>query len=90
MAQDRSPGGHRRTSIVMGAFRGRQLAALIRARGDSILTLADLFSIAAAAGWRRQAVEHAVDVLVAGLDGVRLEQDGWGRPCLVEEGPDAA
>lgn len=78
-------GASRRTSLVLGNFRARQLAALIRARGDSILTLADLYAIAGAAGWRRQAVEHAVDVLIPGFEGERLEQDEYGRPRLVRE-----
>ncbi len=77
----------RRTSIVLGNFRARQLAELVRARGDSILSMDDLHAVAAAAGWRRQAVEHGVDVLVAGLEGTCLEQDESGRPRLVSGGP---
>ncbi len=77
----------RRTSIVLGAFRARQLAELVRSRGDSILTMDDLYAVAAAAGWRRQAVEHAVDVLVPGFEGERLDQDEYGRPRVVSGGP---
>jgi len=75
----------RRTSIFMGAFRARLLAQLIRSRGDSIVTMDDLHAVAAAAGWRRQATDHGVDVLVAGFEGERLEQDEHGRPRLVRE-----
>ena len=86
--RDRSDrtGARRRTSIVLSAFRGRLLAELIRSRGDEILTLAPTSTrFASAAGWRRQATQHGVDVLVAGLEGERLEQDEYGRPRLVRE-----
>ena len=52
MAQDSLP--HRRTSLVLGNFRGRQLAELIRSRGDAIVTMEDLYKVASAAGWRRR------------------------------------
>jgi len=73
----------RQTSIVLGAFRARLLSQLIRSRGDSIRSMDDLYKVAAAAGWRRQAIEHAVDVLVPGFEGERLAQDEYGRPRLL-------
>ncbi len=77
-----------RSSVVLGAFRARQLADLIRARRDSIVILDDLYAVARAAGWREQAIDHAVDELVAGVEGPgsmvqRLEQDERGRLVLV-------
>lgn len=81
-----SSGSRRCTSLVLGNFRARQLAELLRARGDSIVTMDDLYAVAMAAGWRRQAAEHAVDVLVAGLEDTgRLEQDEYGRPHIAPE-----
>lgn len=90
MPEGKPPGGHRRTSIVLGNFRARQLADLIRSRGDSIVSLADLYAVAQAASWRKQAIDHAVDVLVAGVDGQRLEEDSSGRLVLVLEGSRSA
>ena len=75
-----------KTRLILGNFRGRGLAALVQERADTIRSVADIYTVALAAGWRRQAVDQALDVLVGpGVDGLRLVDDDRGQPQIVRE-----
>ena len=75
----------RRTSVVIGAYRARRVADLVREHADEIRCEEDVYAVCATTGLRRQSAEHGVDLLVEGIDGLVLEQDVVGRPFIREE-----